>query len=246
MLIDVPMTAWLEQPVQKLDILLGLRDAAEAKDTDNAVDASRLNLAIPRRGIIDRFNTDGDDLVDVIYTNVLDTLSKRFGRNGVGFDTVNLGDVATCGFPVAKTVCIVGAVGILAKTSKNICPHATSGADLEDGTINRSAHDLVMDNTILDTTFKKGNNSLLSIGLYIWPDGSPECAEQGFTESSEGEESAIILGTNEFANGRRDMREGDGHESPWIYKLVQDLSDGGQDGHGERGRGRPSALRGPL
>lgn len=237
MLIDVPVPAWLEQLVQELDVLLGFGNAAKAKNANDAINAARLNLAIPRRGVINGFDTDGDDVIDVIHAKVLYTFLERFSRNRVGLHAINLGDVAARGFPVAKAVCNVCVAGVLAETSQNICPHATSSADLEDGAMNRSAHDVVMDNTALDTTFKKRNDPLLAVGLDIWSDGGPKCAKQGFTESIEGEERAIVPVTDKSTNCGRNMREGNGHESPWTYELCQDILDSGQDGHGEGGRG---------
>jgi hypothetical protein len=184
-LIDVPVTSWLEQLVQKLDVLLRVGDTAETKNADNAIDTAWLNLAIPSSGIVNGFNTDRDDMIYIIYTKILDTFLKRFGRNGVRFHAINLGDATTCAFSVTKTLGVVGAVGIFAKTSKHICPHTTSGADLDHSTVNRGAHNFVMDNAALDATFKKGNDTLFSVGLYIWPDSGPECAEQSFAESRE-------------------------------------------------------------
>lgn len=244
MLIDVPMPAWLEQLVQELDVLLGLGNAAQAENANDAINAARLNLSVPCRGVVNRFDTDGDDLIDVIHTKVLDTFFERFSRNRVGLHAINLGDVAARGFPVAKAGCVVCVAGVFAETGKNICPHATSGADLDDSAIHWSAYDVVIDDTALDTTFEKRNDTLLAVELDIWPDGGPKCAKQGFAESIEGEERAIILVTDKPTNCRRNMRGRYGHESPWTYELGQDILDSGQDGHGEGGRGRrPSALR---
>ncbi|KAH6609569.1 hypothetical protein Trco_002915 [Trichoderma cornu-damae] len=169
----------------KLDVLLGLGDTAETKDADNAINTARLNPAVPGRRIINSFNTDRDDLVDVIYANVLDTLFERFGGNGIRFHAINLGDVAAGGFSVAKTLCVVCVAGIVTKASKNICPHAASSANLHHGAVYGSADDFVMNDAALDTTTKEGKDMLLSGGLYIWPDGSPEGAEQSLTESGE-------------------------------------------------------------
>lgn len=237
-LIDVPMAAGLEQSVQELDVLLGLGNAAEAQDADDAVNAARLNLAIPRGGIIDGFDTDGHDLVDVGYTNVLDTLLERFGRDGIGLHAINLGDVAARGFPVAKTVCVVCVVGILAKASKNVCPHATSGADLEDGSMYGGTDDLVVDDTALDAALEERNHSLLPIGLDVWPDGGPEGAEESFTKPRQGEERAILFVVDETTNSRRDVSKGDGHEGPRVYEVYQDIFDRGPVRHGEEGGGR--------
>lgn len=177
------MTPWLEQLVQKLDVLLRLGDTAETKDTDDAVDTAWLDLAIPGGGIVDRFDADRDNMIYVVHTEVLYTLFKRFGGNGVGLYAVHLGDVAARGFSVSKAFGVVGAVGIFAKTSKNICIHTTSGTNFDDRTINRSAHDFIVNNTIFDTTFKERNDALLCIELDIRPDGGPECAKQSFFES---------------------------------------------------------------
>ncbi|KAL7901646.1 P-loop containing nucleoside triphosphate hydrolase protein [Trichoderma sp. TUCIM 5745] len=166
-LIGIPATSWFEQVVQKLDVLFRLGDAAETKDTDDAVNAAWLDLAIPGGGV------------------VLYTLSKRFGGNGVGLYAVHLGDVAACGFSVSKAFSVMGAIGALAKTSKNVGIHATSGTDLKDRTINRGAHDFIMNDTSFDTTFEERNDALLCIELDIRPDGGPECAKQSFFESCE-------------------------------------------------------------
>lgn len=183
MLIGVPATSWLEQVVQKLDVLFRLGDAAEAEDADDAVNAAWLDLAIPGRGVADRFDTDRDNVIYIVHTEVLYTLSERFGRNGVGLYAVHLGDVAACGFSVSKAFIVVGAIGTFAKTGKNVGIHATSGTDLDDRTINRGAHDFIMNDTIFDTTFKERNDALLCIKLDIRPDGGPECAKQSFFES---------------------------------------------------------------
>jgi hypothetical protein len=177
------MAAGLEQSVQELDVLLWLGNAAEAQDANDAVNAAWLNLAIPRGRIIDRLDTDGHDLVDVVYTNVLDTLLERFGRDWIGLHAIHLGDVAARGLSVTETVRSVCVVGILAKASKNVCPHATSGADLEDSSMDGGTQDVVMDNTALDAALEKGNNSLLGIGLDVGPDGRPEGAKESFTKS---------------------------------------------------------------
>lgn len=124
-------------------------------------------------------------MIYIVHTEVLYTLFKSFGGNGVRLYAVHLGDVAACGFPVSKAFGVVGAVGIFAKTGKNVGIHAASSTDLDHRAVNRGAHDFIVNYTIFDTTFEERNDALLCIELDIWPDGGPECAKQSFFESCE-------------------------------------------------------------
>ena len=126
-LVDIPRAAGLQQPVQQGDVLLRLRDAAQAANADNAVDGAGLNLAVPRGRVIDALDADRHDLVYVLQTDLLYSFTQRRGRRGIRFDAVDFRNLA---------------MGV-ADARQHVRPHAAAGADLD----NDAAHgrvDLVL------------------------------------------------------------------------------------------------------
>ena len=66
MLIGIPSAPFFETLIQKLDVLVRLRNTAETQNCDDAIDTLRLNAPIPRLRIVERFNAHGDNLINTI------------------------------------------------------------------------------------------------------------------------------------------------------------------------------------
>lgn len=244
-LVHVPAPALLEVPVQLADILLGVRDAAQAQDRHDAVHAALLDAPVPLAAVVEFFDPHRHDPVHVLEPGPRDRLPQARVLVPVWFYAVHARDA----FATAATSLGAPSPHVRPRLrtrdraepfrherGEHVDPEPGPGADLEHDTSDgRARRHLILEEDAAGggAALEQGHDALGGVQADIGPrDAAPELAEPGVPQRAWRQQHREPALAQEVQDGPGQARGRDAEEQPRAEEARDGVGGAREEGHG--------------